>query len=83
MYKLGVIGLGTRIHKGVLPALAGYSSELCITAAADHDAEKVRKPERFFRRSILTTPVLHDIISPQGKRFPRDIRHILQKKQGQ
>ena len=42
MYKLGVIGLGTRIHKGVLPALAGYSSEFCITAAADPDPEKVR-----------------------------------------
>ena len=43
MYKLGVIGLGTRIHKGVLPALAGYSSEFCITAAADHDPERVRR----------------------------------------
>ena len=42
MYKLGVIGLGTRIHKGVLPALAGYSSDFCITAAADPDHEKVR-----------------------------------------
>lgn len=52
MYKIGVIGLGVRAHKGVIPPLRELSKDVLITAVADPAEEKVRKyineePDRY------------------------------------
>ncbi len=43
MYKLGVIGFGFRAHKGIVYPLCELSSEICVTAIADPNPEKVRE----------------------------------------
>lgn len=60
MMKLGVIGLGTRIHDGVLPALCDYSDEFCITAVADPQKDLVlerakEKPRGYAEKLNLYT----------------------------
>lgn len=43
MYKLGVIGLGTRIYDGVLPSFYDLSQDYCVTAVADINPEGIRE----------------------------------------
>ena len=43
MLRLGVIGLGERIHLGVLPPLFQLSDEVLVTAVADPNEANVRK----------------------------------------
>lgn len=43
MIRVGIIGLGTRIHLGVMPELYRYSKEFSVVAVADPDEEGVRK----------------------------------------
>ena len=43
MLKLGVIGLGTRVHLGVIPPLFQLSDEISVTAIADPAENAVRE----------------------------------------
>ncbi len=43
MYKIGVIGLGFRVHKGVIPPLRELSKDILVTAVVDPAKEQVKK----------------------------------------
>ena len=56
MFKLGVIGLGLRVHKGVIPPLFQLCDEIRVTAVADPAIssvqEKIRETPEFFADDI-------------------------------
>ena len=43
MFRIGVIGLGTRIHEGVLPPFFQLGEEIRVTAVADPATTEVQK----------------------------------------
>lgn len=60
MYKLGVIGLGTRIYNWVIPAFLEVSDEIIISAVTDIDVEGTKKkmeekPEYFTKDAKFYT----------------------------
>lgn len=78
MIKVGVIGLGTRIHLGVMPELYRYSDEFSVVAVADPDEEGVRK-------KISTTPKDYpddiNAMYAENMRFYKDADEMLEKEE--